>query len=167
VAREDQRLREFLARFAVFTSPNDERAIVYIADSIRASGYQLAGRVASHDYVGVWLSCFQEQLNSPAKPLTAFLRRWQEFAHIVDQFNRNYVQRIQNQLADESLQSHYVDQLEEFREEFNDFVRDLESWSGVVGAYLRPRNLWRPTPTSFFERVKTFLRAKPAGSTSR
>jgi len=99
--------------------------------------------------------CFREQLNTPVKSLVGFLRRCQKFGLIVDQFNRNYVQPVQKRLTDETIQSHYIDQLE------NDFLRDLESWSGGIGAYIRPREFWRLPPTTFFERVKTFQRAKP------
>ena len=164
MAREDQRLRESLERFSRFASTNDGRAIVTIVSSITATDYQLAGRMPTIDYVRTWLTCFREQLNTPVKSLVGFLRRCQEFGLIVDQFNRNYVQSIQKLLANETIQAHYIDQLDEFRDEFNDFLRDLESWSGGIGAYIRPREFWRLTPTSFFERVKTFQRAKPVTS---
>lgn len=163
--REGQRLREFIPRFARFVSTNDNRAIVSAINSITANNFQLIGKVVSHDYVVTWLNCFQEQQKTPPDSFIVFLRRCQEFGLIVDQFNRNYVQRNQRQLATENLPAHTIDQLEEFKDEFNDFIREFESWCGGIGAYIKPRQeLWRLTPTTYFDRVKSFQIAKLPGA---
>jgi hypothetical protein len=158
--REDTHLRQFVNRFARFISTNDNRSIVCTANSVMANNIALAGKLPDWDCANAWLRCFQEQLNAPVRSLVPFLQRCGEFGTIVSLFNRSYVQPVQKCLAQATVQEHYLDQLEVFKDEFNDFLRALESWSVVIFEFVRNREICRLSPTVHFDRVNTFRRVK-------
>jgi hypothetical protein len=117
------------------------------------------------DWIGSWVQCYREELTLPAATLRHLLSRCTEFSHIVQEFNTNYVLRTQRQLANgPPLAEYSVVQLEEFREEYNAFLRDVERWARGVSNYLHSRgvaeqsSLWSLAPADYFERAKSFLR---------
>lgn len=156
-------MRELLQRFDRFTSHNDGRALIPILRSVHA--VQLQQTVPS-DYIGDWLHCYREQLNAARKTIYPFLARCREFTNIIASFNRFYVLQAQSALAQSrQLDEHFIDQLEEFREEFSAYLRDVEQWANSVRTWAEPRlghlqNFWQLMPTANFERVKTFRRGQ-------
>ncbi len=169
IAANDARLRELLDKFTVFTSSSDNRSLINILRSAYSQNTQAVEQIVVGDYIGSWLHCYREQLTFPTKSLPRFLSQCKEFSHIVPQFNTNYVLRAQRQLATAApLAEHNIAQLEEFREEYNAFLRDVEPWAKGIANYLQSCGviaqtaLWRLAPTNSFERAKSFGRTKPA-----
>jgi len=172
IATNDVRLRELLAQFAIFTSSSDSRSLMCILRSACSQNQQAIEQIVAGDYIGSWLDCFRQQLGSPAGSLASFLQQCREFSSIVQAFNTNYVLRAQRQLAlVPALPEYNLEQLDQFREEYNAFLRDIEPWAKSIGNYLESAAgiadqpiLWRTAPTSYFERVPSFRKTKPTGT---
>jgi len=171
IAETDVRLRELLQQFGVFTSSSDNRSLISILRSAHSQNMQAVEQIIVGDYIGNWLDCYREQLTFPAKSLHQFLSQCRQFGRIVQEFNRNYVQRTQRELAAKTpLVEHYVAELEEFRDEYAAFLRAVESWAKGILNYLEiggvadHPTLWRLAPVNSFERVKPFVNTKLPGS---
>ena len=65
-----------------------------------------------------------------------------------------------------AVPDHFLDELEQFREDFNAFQRDVEEWANELSDYassFRGEGGWqRRTPVVHFERLKSFRRSKQA-----
>jgi len=173
VKEQELQLRDLVARFCRrFAGSEDARSFMPIFRSAMVGKVETAnvvGRIIACDYIGNWLACFQQQLKLPAASVDVLVSRCREFTTIVNSFNRDYVLRAQKELGMVApLGNHYLDQLEEFREEFAAFLRDLEQWVNAFSAQAQGRigepHYWGIAPTCVFERTKTFRRTTVAGS---
>lgn len=153
-----QDLRDRLERF----TSSDGRALVSILRSNVSSNNAGIVKILGCDYFGQWIRCFDLRLRGPSDDIEEFLLRCREFTVIVASFNRDYVVRAHTELSLFSPRElHFIDQLEEFREEFNAFLRELENWAGNVNNYalhrfVQQETSWSFAATNYFERVKTF-----------
>ena len=172
IAANDVRLREFVEQFAEFISNNNTRSLVYIIRAAYSQNMTAVEQVIAGDYIGSWFQAYREQLAFPTKALPQFFARCREFSNMVQQFNSYYVLRAQRQLAAAAtpLPEYNIAELEGFREEYNAFLRSLEPWAKGIANHLQSTGindeptLWRLGPTSYFERVKSFVRPKPVGA---
>ncbi len=163
IAANHTRLQELWEELTVFTSSGNTRSLLCILSSLQSPKMQAVKQIMGGDWIGSWLHCYNEQLTVPAATLHHLLSRCKEFSHIVQEFNTNYVLRTQRQLANGTpLAEHSIAQLEEFREEYNAFLRGVERWAKGVSNYLRSRgvaehsSLWRLAPVNYFERAQSF-----------
>jgi hypothetical protein len=171
VTTNDIRLRELIDQFGELISTNNTRSFLYILRSGFSQNMTAVEQVLSGDYIGAWFHAYREQLAFPANGLRQFLARCREFGNIVQQFNTYYVLRAQRQLAVASapLPDHSIAELESFREDYNAFLRNVESWAKGVSTYLQSCGvtahpaLWQLAPTTYFERPKSFEKTKSAG----
>jgi len=67
-----------------------------------------------------------------------------------------------------AVPDHFIDELEQFREDYNAFQRDVEEWATELTDYSRlgwgEGDWWRKhSPAVHFERVRSFRRSKPVG----
>ena len=93
-----------------------------------------------------------------------FLKTCYEFTTIVTEFNRNYVIKMQKGIEGRMMPEqafYWIDQLEQFMEEFTHFLRDVEEWAHSVDetAAKRMPDFYRhvqPAPAQIFERVSSF-----------
>jgi len=170
---QELQLRGLVERFCRrFAGSEDARSFMPIFRSAMVGKIEIAnvvGRIIASDYIGSWLACFRQQLKLPAASVDVLVSRCQEFSTIVNSFNRDYVLRAQKELGMVApLSDHYLDQLEEFREEFAAYLRDLEQWVNAFSAQAQGRTgesrYWGIAPTCVFERAKTFRRPTVAGS---
>lgn len=170
VRQESARLRDLLQQFRRFGGTEDSRALMSIIRSAASSNAEAIGRIVACDYIGSWIHCFQQQLTSPAKSVDVLVARCHEFTAIVSRFNRDYVLRSQKELGTgEPLNDYCIDQLEEFREEFAAYLRQVEQWAKSVSEQAQsrvtdPQRYWSIAPTPSFERVKSFRRTSTATS---
>jgi hypothetical protein len=88
------------------------------------------------DTIGKWLNTFREQLASPACSLHTFFRQCREFAVIVQEFNTAAQRAQQHLVLEPSLPDWSSAKLEEFKDEYNAFLRDMEAWSKGIVEYL-------------------------------
>jgi hypothetical protein len=172
IRSKDSRLRELLGQFAIFVSGSDSRSLIVIVRSGCSQNQQSVERLINSDYMPVWLTFFQEQLKSVPMTLEDASRRYREFGSLVHRFNTDYALHVQRQLQQEShFSGHYLAQLEEFRHEYNAFLRDVEHWSKDIANYLQVRyqlldqsTLWHLAPNMYFERIKAFEHSKNVGA---
>jgi hypothetical protein len=120
------------------------------------------------EYVSCWFDCFSKELEFEAISLRAFLNRCVQFITLVTEFNTSHVMPTQRQIEKSSfaVPDLFVDELEQFREDFNAFQRDVEEWANELSDYgrsSRDEGGWRQrhTPIVHFDRVKSFRRSKP------
>lgn len=168
VAENIGSLRKLVERFAVFTSNNDTRSLIQIVRSAYSQNMPAVEQIIAGDYIGSWLYCYREQLGFPINSLERFLHQSREFSHIVQAFNSYYVLPAQRKLAATAqLSEDNIARLEEFREEYIAFLRDVEPWAQGIANYLRAggvtdqHTLWALAPTNYFERPKSFRRITP------
>lgn len=173
IAENAASLRRLVERFAVFTSNHDTRSLIQIIRSAYSQNMAVVEQIITSDYIGSWFYCYREQLGFPAKALDKFLSQCREFSHVVQAFNTHYVLHAQRKLAvAKPLSDDSIAQLDEFREEYNAFLRDAELWAQGIANYLQSGGvtdhptLWRLAPTNHFDRVRSFGRAKPVQDSS-
>ncbi len=171
VTTNDTRLRELADQFAEFISTNNTRSFLSILRSGFSQNMTAVEQVLAGDYIGAWFHAYREQLTFPTNGLRQFLARCREFGNIVQQFNTDYVLRAQRQLAAATppIPEHSIAELESFRDDYNAFLRDVESWAKGIHTYLQSCGvtdhpaLWQLAPTPYFERAKSFQKTKSAG----
>jgi hypothetical protein len=163
VTTNDNRLRQFVRRFAEFLSTNNTRSLISMirfGSSLNVTPEQ----IITGDYIGNWFQSYNEQLAFPVVNRMQFLARARELGNLIQQFNSYYVVRTQKQLAlaTTPLPEQTLDQLETFREEYIAFLRDFELWGKEIAAYLQSLGIaefnamYQFAPCSNFERVKAF-----------
>lgn len=171
VAVEEPRLMALLERFKVFMSNDDMRGLPNILRSMSFGNPATVNMFTTAlALVADWMGCFSEQLRYPCLSPRQLLARCCEFTRIVSEFNRNGVFQVQAGVAASAppIQEHYIDQLEQFREEFSAYLRELESWSKDVAERgklrVRENEFFQLSPTPYFERVKAFRRSTQASA---
>ncbi|MGA1998934.1 MAG: hypothetical protein ABSG52_02990 [Terriglobales bacterium] len=162
--REDEQLCKLLKRFDRFTSPNDGRALLSILRSASSANPPIGRLLNSYSLDG-WIESFRQQLTLPPRSLDEFLQRVREFGTLIATFNRNFAVSAQKELAlAPPIQPQYITQLEEFRDEFNALLRDIEEWGESVAASAQKLKGaagldHRLVPRAYFERVPSFSQA--------
>lgn len=155
------RLEELLEQLAVFISSGNNRSLLYILRCAHSQHMRAVEPILVGGSVAAWLQCYRQQLTLPTASFHHFLSICTEFSRIVQEFNANYVLRSQRQLANMTpLAEHFIAQLEEFREEFNAFLRDVEHWAKGVSNYSQVCGVAEHSslfaPADYFERAKSF-----------
>jgi hypothetical protein len=169
IKNHDERLRELVDRFGQFISDNNTQSLLYL---IRNGYPHMTGleEVLTTDFIGSWFHSYREQLASQTEALHPFLARCREFGNLVQQFNSHYVLRTEKLLAVRTISQpdEVIGQLEAFREEYNDFLRNVERWAKGINSYLQSLGitshpaLWNLAPTTFYAKPKSFGIKQPA-----
>lgn len=172
VRTEYPKLKRLYERLVSFTERNNGRSLHYILYSASSSQNEVIYGILNSDYIPNWMECFEAQIEIRPKSVLELLQKCHEFTVIVGEFNRNYVAKLQKGLEKTSLpQTDYVDKLEEFRDEFHHYLREVEEWANSVrlAAEKLIPNLYqhaKTIPISHFDRVKTFRTTQKAGQTN-
>lgn len=159
-----QRLYERLFRYADRNDGRSLRAILYSASAYQ---HDIVLRILNSDYIWTWMQCYKNALNDEKpRSLLAFMRLCNEFTAILAEYNRNYVIQAQKGIEQAPLnQEHIIDQLEQFREDFSHYLREVEEWAnGVTASALKVEpelhNNVQISPCNYFDRAKTFRQSK-------
>jgi hypothetical protein len=167
IVTNEARLRELMDQFAEFISDNNTRSLLYMARSSYPQMTELEPLLTG--YIGSWFHSYREQLAFPTHELQQFLARCREFTNLVSQFNTSYALRAERLIAAaKALPEQSTTQLEAFREDYNDFLRNLERWAKGISAYLQSLGVtdqpaqWRLAPTIYFEKPKSFRQTQPS-----
>jgi hypothetical protein len=170
IASQGKRLHKLLGQFRAFAHNAENQSLVSILRS-DCVDEELVREVYGAEYISSWLDCFYKELELEATSLRAFLNRCAQFISLVTEFNTRHVIPTQKQIEKGSfaVHEHFVEELEQFREDFNAFQRDVEGWANEVSDYARvcgsEGGFWQKhTPVIHFERVKSFRRSKPAAA---
>jgi hypothetical protein len=170
IASQGSRLRKLLGQFKVFAHNTENQSLVSILRSACVDEEMLR-QVYAAECVSSWFDCFYKELEFEATSLCAFLDRCAQFIVLVTEFNTRYVIPTQKQIEKGSfaVPDHFVDELEQFREDFNAFQRDIEEWANELSdhaSFFRDDGgAWqRHAPVVHLERVKSFRRPKPQQS---
>jgi hypothetical protein len=162
------RLRELVDQFAVFASNSDNRSLVTIIRSAYAQNQGAVEQLIVADHIRVWLQCYQHQISFPVTSLDQFMSQSQEFSSLVTDFNDNYALHAQKRLvAAPPMTEDFIAKLEEFREEYAAFLRDVEFWAKGFTTYLGSLGMtdhstqWRLAPLKSFVRPQSFRITKP------
>ena len=168
IANQGNRLHKLLGQFRVFAHTTEKRSLVSILRSACVDE-ELVRQVYGEEYVSSWFDCFSKELEFEATSPRAFLNRCVQFITLVTEFNTCHVTPTQKQIEKSSIgvPDLFVDELEQFREDFNAFQRDVEGWANELSDYARlscdEGGWWqRHTTIVHFDRVKSFRRSKPA-----
>jgi hypothetical protein len=168
IASQGNRLHKLLGQFRVFAHNTENQSLISILRSACVDE-ELVRQVYGAEYVSSWFDCFYKEQEFEATSLRAFLDRCAQFIALVTEFNTSHVIPTQKQIEKGSfaVPDHFVDELEQFREDFNAFQRDAEEWANELSddasLFGGEDGSWqRHTPIVHFERVKSFRRSKPA-----
>jgi hypothetical protein len=168
MASQGNRLHKLLGQFRVFAHNTENQSLVSILRSACVDE-ELVRQVYGAEYMSRWFDCFYKELEFEATSPRAFLDRCAQFVALVTEFNTSHVTPTQKQIEKGSfaVPDHFVDELDQFREDFNAFQRDVEEWANELSDYASlfhgEGGSWeRHTPIVHFERVKSFRRSKPA-----
>jgi len=155
------------SKFAQFISDNNTRSLIYIAQTGYPHLTELEPLLGG--YIGSWFHSYREQLASPAEGLRPFLARCREFSNLVQQFNSHYALRAEKLIATiPKPPEQGIGELEAFREDYNDFLRNVERWAKGISAYLQSVGVadhpaqWGLAPIAFFQKPKSFRQTQPA-----
>lgn len=168
VTSQGRRLHKLLEQFKAFAHSRENQSLVSILRSACMDD-ELVRQMYGADYVSSWLDCFNKELEFEATSLRGFLNRCAQFIVLMTEFNTGHVIPSQKRFEKGSfvVPDHFVDELEQFREDFNAFQRDIEGWANELGDYARLRRgvseWWQRAPVVRFERVKSFRLSKLAG----
>lgn len=169
ILAETTGLEKLVSQFKKFTSVSESRSLVVVLRSAFQNEEQVIQLYGS-DYISVWLDCFRSELKYPPTSLMKFFSRYQQFTALVNEFNRNHVNPIHNRIEKSAakLPERFVDQLEEFRDEFNPYLRSVEQWGTEILAYARFRfgdsAAWQHAPMLSFDRLRPFRGSTTAGA---
>jgi hypothetical protein len=171
VKSEFPRLLRFYQRLPRYVDQNDGRSLRNILYSASAYRHDVVDSLLGSDYISTWIECFGRRLNlGTPNSFSAFMHSCNEFTAILNEYNRHYAIRIQRGIEKTPIdQDHIIDQLEQFREDFNQYLREIEEWSSNVtaGALKVEPTLYSHVqicPSASFEKVKTFRKVKGATS---
>jgi hypothetical protein len=171
IKREYPVLQRLYQRLVSFSDRNDGRSLRNILYSASSYRHDVIDRLLATDYIWTWIESYGLglKLEMPCSVLV-FLKQCGELAAIVSEYNTNYAHATQkgiNEVLPHEI--HIIDQLEQFREDFNQFLRDLEEWANKINASakdLLPN--WsehvRMLPGVWYEKVKTFRKGNAARS---
>ena len=168
VASQGRRLHKFLGQFKAFAHRTENQSLVSILRTACMDD-ELIRQMYGADYVSSWLDCFNKELEFEATSLRGFLNRCAQFVVLMTEFNIGLVIPSQKRFENGSfvVPAHFVDELEQFREDFNAFQRDIEGWANELGDYARLRRgigeWWQRATVVRFVRVKSFRLFKLAG----
>lgn len=131
---QQPRFQELLQRFGRFVSTDNSKTLVQILQSGCSYNLKVIPNIPgvnnTGDFIRRWWGCFRQQIEFPVTGLVSFMARCQEFTIIVDQFDREYVLRAHKDLESEPpLPEQYIRDLEQFRDDFNAYLRELEQWA--------------------------------------
>lgn len=167
VASQGKRLHKFLGQFKAFAHSTENESLVSILRSACVD-LELVKQMYGAEYVSSWFDCFHEESELEATSLRAFLNRCTQFVALMTEFNTCHVIPTQKQIEKGTfaVPDHFVDELEQFREDYNAFQRDVEEWANELRDYSRlcwgEGDWWRKhSPAVHFERVRSFRRSKP------
>jgi type III secretory pathway component EscV len=130
IKRQHRKLQELLKGFVPFAADNSgRRSMIEIIRSVSSNRSDEIERIQPSKYIAAWTQAFGQQLAFPTSDIHVFMTRCEEFACIVFQFNCDYVLKTQRamELRDQ-IAEHNIDEFEQFREEFNAYLRNLEDW---------------------------------------
>jgi hypothetical protein len=165
VTAEYIRLVEFFERFKPFADPSDGRSIRNLLLNASRSGNITCTRLIETEYMRAWLESFAEQLRYQPGNVAVLMARCREFSRLVTEFNYNYPIRAQAALEQEPPFP-YTPHFEQFRDDFNAYLRDCEQWASSVASQFEsrlPHSDWlRLVPCRIYDRVKPFVRDKAA-----
>jgi hypothetical protein len=163
VEREHKKLERFFEKFArLCLNRNDSRTFLYILyDSAKFQNH-VVRQIIGSDFMPSWTGCFASQLQTPCRELKPFLARCREFCVIVRQFNQEYVIKAQRGLDEvPRMSATAFAELESFREEFAQFLRDAEEWIDALNKeanqQLTTAEQLQHGPFAHFERAKPFV----------
>jgi hypothetical protein len=132
--------------------------------------------IIGFDYIGTWIFCYGQHLKRLPASLPEFMQRCHEFTCIAGEFNRYYVMKAQRELEktpfkQEMLRDYYINDLEQFRDDFVQFLRELEAWMNSVTteAQKKAPNVFRnpqTLPACIFERPVSFRSNQIAETTT-
>jgi hypothetical protein len=167
VVAQYPRLQRLYQRLLRYADRNDGRSLRGILYSASAYQHDVVTRVLGADYIWTWMQCYGNDLNDQQpRSLLPFMRLCNEFTAILNEYNQNYALKIQKGIEQVPLNQEYViDQLETFREDFNQYLREVEEWATEVTASalkVEPdlHSNVQISPCTFFEKVKTFRKSK-------
>ena len=160
---QEAKLRDLLAHFKPFVANENSMSLRGI---LRSFNDEAAAKLAAPETSDLWADCLLVQLESPSRSLVVLAHRAREFSLLLTDFIGNQAQRLQREITTTGKPPHttYIDMLEEFHDDFNAFLRELEQWVGPFNEYVIPRIGWQGIPNSKFQRIKSFRRGIAAGS---
>jgi hypothetical protein len=166
---EYPRLQRLYERLITFTDQNNGRSLRQILYSASAYRHDTVDRLLGSDYIWTWVQCYGVGLNmQKPRSLLDFLRECNELTAIISEYNRQYAHKTQKGMEQTPIeQEHVIDQLEQFRDDFNHYLREVEEWATGINASamkLEPNATLhiRIFPCTWFEKVKTFRKTKEA-----
>jgi hypothetical protein len=169
VASQGKRLHKLLGHFKAFAHSTENESLVSILRSACVDE-SLVRQLYGAEYVSTWFDCLYEESELEAVSLRAFLNRCTQFVALMTEFNTCHVIPTQKQIEKGtfSVPDHFIDELEQFREDYNAFQRDVEEWTNELRDYSRlgwgEGDWWRKhSPAVHFERVRSFRPPKPVG----
>jgi hypothetical protein len=163
VEREHKKLNRFLEKFTrMCLDRHDTRTFLYIIANFAKFQINVMEQIIGNDFITPWTACFAIQLKAPCHELKPFLARCREFCVIVKQFNEEYVIKAQKGLeASPRKSDHMLAELEAFREEFAQFLREVEEWidgiSKEANQHLTLAEQIEHGPLAHFQRAKPFI----------
>lgn len=171
VAAEAKKLIAMFKRFKLFTQDNHAESFRCILRNTTPYRVEVTDQIFETDYVTDWVFSFEQQTSYPTTSAMALFLRCREFSLLVKDFNNNYVIRAQKGILKSSIQlpESSLDQLENFREEYNAFLRDYTQWAksvcdqerALLGESQQTAMLF---PCISVERVKSFRKVVPANA---
>lgn len=174
VVREFPRLKRFYERFLVFTSRNDTRGFLYLLYNSSTSQNPAVNAIIGFDYISTWIQCYAMHLTTAPRSIFELSHLCSEFTCVLAAFDRYYVIKLQQGLEktpfqQDMYQDYYVKGFEQFRDDFVQYLREVEDWMNSVSAEAQKRDpnvLQHPQtlPICIFERPESF-RIKAAEAT--
>lgn len=166
VKKESVRLQDLLRQFQSFAGKQNEGRLRNIITSAFGPDRQIMESFLPSEHSRIWSECLNVQLATPTTSLEVLAARAHEFTLLVEDFDAGQAQRVQKAITSSKNPLHeaYIDMLEEFSDDFNAFLRDLEKWAGAFNDYAIERIGWERIPKSKFEKVKSFQHKKAMGA---
>jgi hypothetical protein len=129
VKREEKELSDLVRQLRPFILDDGMRSIVYVVRNLCANNFNRIERFRATRFAEFWLQAFERQLEFRTRKFDCFNARCIEFVSIVQQFNHDYVLHAEKAIeSGEKVEQSYLRDLEHFREEYNAFLRILETW---------------------------------------
>jgi hypothetical protein len=163
VAQERKKLERFLEKFTrMCLNRSNSRTFLYILYDSAKFDRQVVEQIIGYDFIPAWTQCFANQIKTPCFELKPFLGRCNEFCVIVRLFAREYVSKAQKQSVTSVQGSeNALAELEAFREEFAQFLREVEDWVDALNNEAHPQLTYAEQvencPSGHFDRAKPFL----------
>lgn len=167
VEQEQRKLERFLEKFTrMCLNTNNSHTFLYLLYDSSKCDRKAVEQIIGYDFIPAWVACFASQTRTPCYELKPFLARCSEFCVIVRLFSREYVIKAQKELKTSEV---VFAELEAFREEFAQFLRDVEDWIDTLNKEAQPQLTYAEQaencPSGHFERAKPFI-SKNVGAES-